>query len=411
MGKRGLPLTTLTVYQLRLLAFLSVATFFEGYDYLALAQILPNLRSEMGISKGQGGDLVGIITLGTMLSYLLVRKADRWGRRRVLTLTIAGYTTFSLLTGFSPNAWVFAGFQLCARAFLIGEWAVTMIYAAEEYPADRRGMVIGLIQGFSTLGAITCALLVPRLLQTGLGWRAVYFVGGVPLIIIAIARRSLRETRRFLEQVQPAAPQPLLRILRSPYRGRVLQMAIIWALTYACTNSAITFWKEFVVGERGFTDNDVAQSMSLAAGVSMPLVFLSGKLFDLLGRRRGAGVIFGVTVIGVVGAYSLTAHAALTGALILGMFGTSAVLPLLNAYTAELFPTPLRSDAFAWANNLLGRVGAVLSPVVVGHVAAHLGWGRAVSITAVGPLLALVLIWVWLPETRGLELEESSALR
>src|SRR5579859_7483463 len=137
MGKRASGLTPLTSYQRRLFVFLSVATFFEGYDFLALAQILPNLRAEMGLSRDQGGALVGIIGLGSVAAYLLVRKADRWGRRRVLTLTIAGYTTFSLLTGLSPNALAFAALQLCARVFLIAEWAVTMIYAAEEYPADR----------------------------------------------------------------------------------------------------------------------------------------------------------------------------------------------------------------------------------------------------------------------------------
>ncbi len=32
-----------------------------------------------------------------------------------------------------------------------------MVYAAEEYPADRRGMVIGVIQGYSSAGSIACA--------------------------------------------------------------------------------------------------------------------------------------------------------------------------------------------------------------------------------------------------------------
>lgn len=402
-------MTPLSSYQRRLFVFLSVATFFEGYDFLALAQILPNLRAEMGVREDQGGLMVSFITLGTVLAFLVVRQADRWGRRRVLTLTIAGYTIFSLLTGLSPNAYAFVAFQLCARIFLIGEWAVTMIYAAEEYPADRRGMVIGVIQACSSLGAITCAGVVPLLLHTHLGWRAVYFVGGVPLCIIAVARRRLRETARFLNRKQEGPPS-LLRILRSPYRGRVFQMALIWGLTYACTNAAITFWKEFAVGERGFSDGEVGRSMAIAASASMPLLFLSGKLLDVLGRRRGAAVIFSLTGIGVYAAYSLTSHGALTAALALGIFGTSAVLPVLNAFTAELFPTELRSDGFAWSNNLLGRFGAVLSPYLVGRLAGTMGWGKAVSLTAVGPLLALGLIWALLPETRGRELEDTSAI-
>ena len=95
--------TPFTPYQRRLFWFLSVASFFEGYDFLALTQILPNFGAEMGLLPRHEGLLVGVINSGTMIAYLLVRKADQWGRRRVLLVTIAGYTIFSVLTAFSPN--------------------------------------------------------------------------------------------------------------------------------------------------------------------------------------------------------------------------------------------------------------------------------------------------------------------
>jgi putative MFS transporter len=112
----------------------------------------------------------------------------------------------------------------------------------------------------------------------------------------------------------------------------------------------------------------------------------------------------------VLGAYNFTSRAALTASLLVGIFGTSAVLPVLNAYTTELFPTELRSDAFAWANNLLGRSGAAVAPLAIGSAAALHGWGPAISATCLGPVLALGLILWRLPETRGQELERTSAL-
>ena len=121
-------------------------------------------------------------------------------------------------------------------------------------------------------------------------------------------------------------------------------------------------------------------------------------------------MIFTLCSASVVACYTLEARWALTTALVCGIFGTTAVLPVVNAYTAELFPTDLRSDAFAWANNLLGRLGAVVAPIAVGAAAGHVGWGPAVAATAVGPLVALGLILWRLPETRGRELEETSAL-
>jgi len=91
-----------------------------------------------------------------------------------------------------------------------------------------------------------------------------------------------------------------------------------------------------------------------------------------------------------------------------GLAGITAVGVVLGAYTAELFPTDLRGDAFGWANHLLGRIAVVLSPIGVGLAAPFLGWGKAVSLTVIGPALALVLLLLLLPETRGRELEETS---
>lgn len=180
--------------------------------------------------------------------------------------------------------------------------------------------------------------------------------------------------------------------------------------TYVCTQNAVTFWKEFAVAERQFSDAEVGQAIALAAVVSLPLVFLTGKLIDTAGRRPGAAVVFVAGAIGTFGCYTLEGKLPLTLALILGIFSSSAVLPVLNAFTTELFPTELRGDAFAWSNNLIGRITYVLSPVVVALIAKDVGWGPAVRVTAVFPLIALGLIFLLLPETRLRELEETSSL-
>ncbi|MCC6214037.1 MAG: MFS transporter [Polyangiaceae bacterium] len=375
----------------------------------ALAQILPNLRREMGLDEVAGGLIVTTVSFGTVLAFLLVRMADRWGRKRILTITIAGYTAFTFLTGFSPNVWAFAGLQLVARIFLIAEWAISMVYAAEEFPARRRGMVMGVINAFASLGSIVCAGVVPFLLRAQWGWRTVYFVGIVPLVILAYARRGLRETQRFDREPDRSAGRSFFAVWRTPYRKRVLQLGLIWMLTYACTHNAVTFWKEFAVAERGLSDGEVGRTIAIAAVASMPLVFLAGKLLDAIGRRRGSIVIFGVGTTGLFCAYNLQGVWPLTVALIFGIFGAGAVLPALNAFSAELVPTHLRADAYAWANNVLGRVlGYVASPALVGLAASQVGWGSAVSATMALPIVALGFILLWLPETNARELEETA---
>jgi putative MFS transporter len=398
-----------SAYQKRLFVFLSVANFFEGYDFFAISQLLPSIRASFGLTEQQGTWLISLINFGTILAYLLVRRADRWGRRRVLSVTIAGYALFTFLSAWAPNAVLFGLLQMVARIFLIGEWATSMVIAAEEYPAERRGMVIGVVSASGGLGSIVCAGVVPMLLKTPLGWRSVYLVGVIPLLLVMYARRGLKETQRFTDAAA-AGPQQgsLLEILRGPHRRRVLQLGAIWFLSYICTNNAVTFWKEFALKERGLTHGQTGLIISVAAVVSMPLVFLAGRMLDVIGRRRGAAIIYLATILGVLGGYTFWGVVPLLVCMTIGIFGINAVLTVLNTFMTELFPTEVRGNAVAWSNNLIGRIGYCLSPLAIGQVVQQYGWGVPLRISVVFPLIALGLIFLWLPETRARELEETA---
>jgi putative MFS transporter len=405
-------LSAFTPYQRRLFGFLSIATFFEGYDFIALSQILPNLRAEFRLSEAAGGMLGSVISLGTIFAYILVRLADRVGRRRMLLVSILGYSIFTVLSGVSFRAYDFAAFQFTARMFQIAAWAVSMIIAAEEFPAERRGFVLGVIQACNSLGVVICAAIVPFLLNSPYGWRAVYFVGALPILLLPYARRRLSETTLFVAHAarRSGTHGRSFAIFRGPYRARVLQMALIWGLTYITTNTALLFWKEFAVGQRGFSDHDVGQAVVIASVAAVPFVFSVGKLIDHWGRRLSALVIYSAAIVFGILAYRLHTFWALTACLMVGIVASIAMLTLLNALTTELFPTAMRADAFAWANNLLGRIGYVLAPGIVGTLAGSLGWSTAVPLTSVSLFAALVLIWWLIPETAGKELEEAAKI-
>jgi len=397
----------LTPYQRRLFAFLGVATFFEGYDFFALTQLLTNIRAEFGLGRDGAGLLLGVVNGGTVLAYLLVGRADRWGRKRVLSVTILGYALFTFLSGLAPNVWVFGACQLLGRVFLIGEWAVSMVIAAEEFPAARRGTVIGVITAASGLGGVLCAGLVPVLTEA-FGWRSVYMVGVLPLLLMAWARRDLRETERFVTRRDGQTERPLTAIFRTPYRRRMLELGAIWFLTYVCTQNGVAVWKDYAIGELGMTDRAAADVVKIGALTAMPLVFLAGKVFDRFGRRLGAVFVYVPLVLGLLGIYGFTAKVELCLAMILAVFALNAVLTLLNTLTTELFPTSLRGDAFMWSNNLIGRLGYWLSPPLIGLIAKDTGWGPVVRWSVLFPVAAFVLLLVLIPETRGRELEETA---
>jgi MFS transporter, putative metabolite:H+ symporter len=403
--------TPLSPYQKRLFVLLGVATFFEGYEYVALTQLLPSLRKTYGLSESGAGMLVSAIGFSALLSYGLIRRADVVGRRPMLNVTVLGYTIASIFCAAAQDVYQFGAAQLAARAFLLAEYALSMVYLAEEFPADRRGFAVGVMQGLNSLGAIVCAGLVPTLLGTSLGFRAVYLVGSLPLVLLIWLRRGVRETKRFeAMKRERQGPRDMFAVFRSAYRGRLFLLAAIWGLTYLCTYLSITYWKEFAVQERGFSDVAVSRAVMIAALGSLPLVFFSGKLLDAVGRRRGAVVIFLCVTSSALLAYNAHDFWWLTLGLTGAIFSSSAVLSVLNSFTLELFPTELRADGYAWSNNVLGKVGYVIGPLAVGFAAERWGYGTALSVASLFPLLALGLILARLPETSGRELEDTSAV-
>jgi putative MFS transporter len=190
----------------------------------------------------------------------------------------------------------------------------------------------------------------------------------------------------------------------------VLELGAIWFLTYVCTQNVVTFWKDYALRDLGIAESRTTLVISLGAGVSMPLVFFAGKLFDSLGRRLGAVIVYLALIGGVLGAFTLHGTAALVVSMIVAIFALNSVLTLLNTFTTELFPTALRGDAFLWTNNLIGRIGYVASPIVAGHLARDGGWGPVMRVSVVFPAIALGLLLWLLPETSRRELEQTSDL-
>src|SRR5438094_4295431 len=103
---------------------LSVATFLEGYDNFVLALVLPLVLADLGGSEAEAGLIRAIVGVGSVLGFVLASQGDRIGRRRLLLITIVGYTCATTLTAVSPNLTWLAAAQFIAQIFLASEWAV-----------------------------------------------------------------------------------------------------------------------------------------------------------------------------------------------------------------------------------------------------------------------------------------------
>src|SRR5262245_11976871 len=109
----------------RIVLPLSFAAFFENYDYALLSVAAPVLSDGLGVSESRFGVAVSIIRLFGLASIVLVRAADRVGRRRMLILTLVGFAAF---TGLTAGAWSLVSFIVAsslARLFLTSEGALS----------------------------------------------------------------------------------------------------------------------------------------------------------------------------------------------------------------------------------------------------------------------------------------------
>lgn len=393
-------------YQRRLLVLLCLVALSSGYAGLTLSQTLPALRREFQLGPEQVGRFIAFINLGPVLSYVLVHAADRFGRKPLFLLSVGGYGVLIAATGLTSTAYTFGCVHLIARIFLLALGPLAALFAAEEFPAQKRGTLMGSIFVSIGIGGVLSAALVPFLARTPWGWRSAYFLSTLSLLALGPGLFWLKETGPFLS-ARTAAPiaSELWSVFGSRYRGRVLTLCSVFFLTNLCASSVILFWKEFALSERGLSELQIGGIIAVASLFAIPLAFLLGQLSDRLGRRRAAVLIYAVSLLGVVGAFTLWSKVLLALSLLCAIGGSWAIPGLLSTITAESFPTTLRAAAFAWANNLIGRSAFVIAPLCIGGLAARIGWGPSILLTIFAPLLAL-LILLRMRETAGNSLSQ-----
>ena len=388
--------------------FLCLVALWDGFDLAALSQTLPDVRATFGMTIGQGGRLLALASIGTVFGYFLLRKADSLGRRPVLLLSVLGYSLASLASGAASSSSVFLAAQLVSRIFIVSALSTAALYAAEDFPRERRAQTISMLVAVAAFGGVICALLAPRMVGSRFGWRGLYYLGGSSVVLFVYGWFFLRETRHFSALETRVVPS-LTSIWRAGHGRRIFLCSLLWILTYGVNQSAVAFWKEHAVADLHISQMVMGGYIAIAAFVSIPLAGIAGPVLDRIGRRRGSAIVYLLQAIGVIGSYLLPHGPMLRISLILLVSGASGALVIANTVTAESFPTEQRGNGMAWTNSLLGRIGFILSPFIVSAFAEKWGWARTVPWLALLPLCSLALIWRMVQEDKHAATELETA--
>jgi MFS family permease len=401
----------LTPEHWRLLWLLGATSFFEGYDLNVLIVALPHLRATYHLSQGDASLWVSLIYLGALPAVLLARKADRHGRRRMLLVSISGYTVATVATALAPSIGTFVTCQCVARFFLGVETALVWTLVAEELPARARGYGFGWLATLSALGVGWSAILYGTILEpAGVSWRWLY-VAAVPLLAVTtVLRRHLPESRRFVTaSLGRQLARPWSSILRPPYRKSLLLTGVT-AVLLSLTTQAIVFVVDFMQTERHLSATTADLVLVGAGAMAIPVLLIAGSMSDRYGRKPICCLFLVISAVGLFSFFVLARGTGeLFGALALAYVGQFGSWPTGSGFGAELFPTSLR----ALGGSAVGAarvVGQALSFIIAGTL-IHAGGGvaRSVVVLAVGPLAGAVLIGMFFPETAGRELESTSA--
>jgi len=392
----------LTARHRTLLFLLGTATLFEGYDRFIASLALPYIGRDLGAGEGGLGTALAVIRTGALISIVFGRLADRYGRRRLLIVSVIAYTLATAATGLSRGLGDFALFQFIAVVFLTVELSLAQVVIAEEFPTALRGFGQGVLGAFAAFGAGLAAMLFPMMQRTALGWRGMYLIGVLPLLVVAYLRRNLPETHRWQQSgAGRAARVRLLDLMRPGRRERLLILTVLAAVASATGATAFSFASYRATTAFQWEPAQVSSMIIGGGTVGFFGYFVLGRWADAAGRRWIGGL--GLLFVGVA-VWLFYQTEWLVPAFALMTLSESAIIIAINSLTTELFPTELRATAKSWVTNS-GAIGALLGLATIGALSAFASAATVITTLAIGTSLLGPTIFL-LPETRRIELEE-----
>jgi len=403
-------------YRRKLMGLLSVTTFFEGYDGYVFSFVLAQVLTTYGGSERTGGIIRAITIAGTVAAFFLATQSDRIGRRRLLLITVTGYTVMTALTAAAPDLVWYTIAQFMAQVFLGAEWAAAVTMVVEEFPQDRRGRALGVLTSMGTFGGISVGLLgFAGFMGNPLGWRAFYLVGLIPLVVVAIARRGLRETRRYEAAMNGANAASLdyagiFEPWRAEFRHNVLAVGLTHFFRYVAVSAGVAWWVYYAEKEAHMSVSLTGLYLAVAGVVGAVGFIIAGRLMDRFGRKP---TFLGYVILaGVLGTLLFRIHAPgprlplLCGTIFFGLGSGAAT----TAFATECFPTYVRGRAATWCRNAFEIPGGIFGPLIVGFLGDH-RHGAIGSIGGAASLLfglctipVILIAWKGIAETRGLDL-------
>ena len=399
-------------------ALCSAGLFFESLNLQLMSFIAPQAAREWGLGPRMLGLVISAAIFGMMLgTYVFGAIADRYGRRLAFQSTVGIFSLLTALAAGAGTVWQLIAARFGAGIGIGGSIPVETSVLTEFTPAAWRGRALALWGIFLPLGGFVAPLCVTAM-PPQLGWRGLLLLGGIPGIIVLIARRVVPETPQYLaakgrmaqaraavawianrsDEAPPTAgipaeksPLPVRRaperiLFSPPYRRATTTNWMIYFGTFFSYYGFILWMPALLGGYRGYAASEVVRFM-----LGLSLAGLSGRIamifaISRIARRPLIMTCAALSALGLIAFALPNDHASIMAAGYVAAFFLEGIFGAVIPFVAESYPAESRATGVGWAGGM-GRLGATLAPLAIGSL-VRIDVHYAIMTLAAGSVLA-----------------------
>ncbi|MFE2376808.1 sialate:H+ symport family MFS transporter [Streptomyces sp. NPDC059398] len=418
----------------------------DGFDFVVITLVLTEISDDFHLSTVQAASLVSAAFITRWLGgAVLGALGDRYGRKLSMVVSILLYSLGTFACGLSWDYTSLFVARLAIGMGMAGEYSASATYAMESWPARLRNRASGfLISGFS-MGSVLAAQAY-KWIVPALGWRWMFYIGLVPIVVALWLRRALPEAPEWSESVKErtAKPNPFRPLFATPVLATVNTVLVVIAtvtlfavftptgaglvpllsvlagvsllalavqlggrrswLLYVSMIVTVFFaflytWPiqallpTYLKTDLGYSPDQVSDALFFAGFGTMAGCWLAGFVGDWIGTRKAYAFTLLASMVFVFPVFAVHDNLLLLGGLLFVLqalsFGISGLLP---RYIGGHFPTESRAAALGFTYNV-GALGGAVAPVLGAHLASGMPLGRALAVlTFAGTVLVVLLV-------------------
>jgi MFS family permease len=393
----------------------------DGFDFMVYSFVIPTLLTLWSMSKAQAGYIAsGALITSAIGGWAAGVLADRFGRARILQLTVIWFAVFTFLSGFT-HTFGELFFTRAMQGFGFGgEWSVGSVLVAEIIDARHRGKATGLVQSSWSVGWAAAALAfwaVSILAPPAIAWKILFWLGILPGLLVIYIRRNVPEpaifTQMNAQRLRTAGRAARRRVFLDIFRPPLLRTTVLATLMSTGMLGAyysITTWlPTFLATDRHLSVGATTGYLMMVITGSLAGYLVSAWLTDAIGRRRSF-MLFAACAMVLILLYVRMPVAG--GMFLIGFplgFFILGIFSGMGACLAELYPSAVRGSGQGFTYSVGRGIGG-FCPSLIGVLSTRFPLGDAIAGFTVAAY-ALVIVSAWaIPETRGRVLTTEGAV-